>query len=275
MTEYRSIELNVKIGCPIGCLYCPQDKFVKANIDTKRLLSQENLEAIINNLTFGKQLAKVFFAGMSEPFSHEKCVDFIEYCSNHKYITNVIVFTTGYRLTDEKIQRLSKIKKLKMNFHVGEKEKMPNFDDKILNKIDQIKKSIKNCDFINVGFEKNSKLENHLQKIGVNLKFQPIISRSGNLEAVGDQTIDKKFTNCAVTCPRVSNVKRPVILPDGTALACANDYSCELTIGNLITSVWDDLDFDRIARLQKIPCDLPCFRDCHLATKSRPEFKML
>lgn len=265
MQEYRSIELNVKVGCPVACLYCPQDKFVKSDFGSKRLLQIDDLKKILNNLTSNEVKAEVFFAAMSEPFSHKDCVELIEECHNNKLITRVVIFTTGYHLSEEKIERLSCLEKLKVNFHIGKKETMPNFDNNIWSKFKIIKKMLPNSDFINVGFEKNIELEKHLKDQEIELKFQPIISRAGNLSVVGDQSISQIFTKNPVTCPRVNNIKRPVILPDGTALACANDYSCELKIGNLLNSKWEDLDFEKIQKLQKKPCNLPCFRDCHYA----------
>jgi organic radical activating enzyme len=267
MQEYRSIELNLKVGCPVGCLYCPQDKFVKSNFGTKRELSRADLTKILDNLTHGQNEAEVFFAAMSEPFSHKECVSLIEDCHNHELVTRVVVFTTGYHLTEEHIERLANFNKLKMNFHIGKKDCMPNFDERIWPKIEKIKKMIPKSEFINVGFEKDNDLEMDLNKKGVELKFQPIISRAGNLVSVGDTALDSHFVRHPVTCPRVKDAKRPVILPDGTALACANDYSCELKIGNLLESTWKDLDFEKIIKLQTKPCDMPCFRGCHYAKK--------
>lgn len=267
MQEYRSIELNVKVGCPVACLYCPQDKFTKSDFGSKRSLQRDDLKKILDNLTYDSTSSEVFFAGMSEPFSHNQCIDLIEDCNNHSFINRVVVFTTGYKITEEQIEKLANFRKIKLNLHIGKKDTMPNFDDKILGKLINIKEKLPNSDFINVGFERNYELESHLEQQGIELKFQQIISRAGNLSSVGDKIIYEKTIKSPVTCPRVNDIKRPVILPDGTALACANDYSCELKIGNLLNATWEHLDFEKIRKLQKNPCNLPCFRDCHYAVK--------
>jgi len=273
--EYRSAEINVKVGCPVACLYCPQSNFIKSYRGSKRVISRDDLKMILNNLTSGGEEAEVFFAAMAEPFSHKECVEMTEDCQRHPLITRVVVFTTGYQLTEEKIKRLSVLDKLKMNFHVGKKDYMTNLDEKIWSKIETIIDMMPRSEFINVGFEKDLKLEQFLSGKGVELKFQPVINRAGNLTSVDGKELDHTTIKYPVTCPRVTDRKRPVVLPDGTALACANDYSCELEIGNLLHSKWEDLDFEKIARMQKKPCNMPCFKNCHYASVLKTNPKML
>ena len=130
-------------------------------------------------------------------------------------------------------------------------------------------------EFINVGFKKDLQLEELLKNKGIELKFQPIINRAGNLSSVGENELEEIMITSPVTCPRVTDAKRPVILPDGTALACANDYSCELKIGNLLYSTWNNLDFNSVAKMQKKPCNMPCFKNCHYASILKPNPKIL
>ena len=44
--NYRSIELNLRIGCPINCSYCPQSKFLKSDYGKNKTLSVDYLKRI-------------------------------------------------------------------------------------------------------------------------------------------------------------------------------------------------------------------------------------
>lgn len=276
--NYRSIEMNLKIGCPIKCNYCPQSTLLNSNYGTKTVLSVEDFSIILNNASFPNNPIEVYFAGFSEPLSVSNWFEMCEICERHPKVTKFDIFTTGYRITTDQIKGLSNFKKLTLNIHVGDKKDMPNFDEQIWDKLPAIKQHIPHVVFLEVGFsleefkEINKKLDNHkLQH-----RFQKIISQAGNLQSVGLIQLSYKKDNHGVTCPKMNKLKRPVILPDGTALACTNDYGCEMKIGNLLTQKWNELDFQKIIDMQKNPhSGLPCFRDCHFAEKIPPTLKML
>lgn len=268
--NYRSIELNLRIGCPINCSYCPQSKFLKSDYGKNKTLSVDYLKRIIDNATEDKHLIEVYFAGFSEPLALKDWRNLVSLCEATELVYRYVIFTTGYQITEDDLIFLANCKKVHVNFHVGEKTMMPNFDDSIWQKLGLIKKYLPNSCFLEVGFnEKDFEgINEKLNKHKLNHKFQEIISRSGNLQSVGLIQLNVKKSLHPVTCDKLHEKKRPVVLPDGTALACTNDYGCEMKIGNLYESKWSSLDFERIINLQKnCSSDLPCFRDCHFAVK--------
>ena len=270
--DYRSIEMNLKIGCPIKCNYCPQDTFLHSDYGTKKSLSKEDFSIILSNASFPDNTIEVYFAGFSEPLATHNWLELAEMCERHPKVSRFDIFTTGYKITLNQIKSLSNFKKMIFNIHVGDREDMPNFDIEIWNKLIWIKQYLPNAVFLEVGFDitKFTKINAQLDQHGLRHQFQKIISRAGNLQSVGLVQLSCKKENCAVTCEKMKTKTRPVILPDGTALACTNDYGCEMKIGNLITQKWDELDFQKIIELQK-NCNsgLPCFRDCHFAEKDQ------
>ncbi len=274
--EYRSIELNVKIGCPIMCSYCPQDVLLSSNYGDSKFLTENNLKLILDNATYKNNKIEVFFAAFTEPLSVKNWLELVNICENHKLVSKIVIFTTGYKITEEQIISLSKLKKVKINFHVGKNVTMKNFDNELWSKLEIISKFIPQSTFLGVGFDENyffdiSKL---LSKNNLKFVFQKIISRSGNVSKVNEVELDYNLTKHIVTCEKMNIKKRPVILPDGTALACANDYGCELKLGNLLNEVWDKLNFEKIINIQKnIESGAPCFRDCHCA-KKETKFKI-
>lgn len=263
MDDYRSIELNLRVGCPIQCTYCPQSTFLNSDFGKSKVFDCKDLSKIIENASEGN-IIDVFFAGFSEPLSLSNFFDFCDVCENNNYVNKFVLFTTGFKLNKDKIIKLSKYKKIKVNFHV-ENENMINFDKSFWNWIPLIGIYLPNALFLEVGKEINlfKKTNVLLDQFNLKHQFQKIINRAGNLEGMPYKQIEH-----AVFCEKMTDKKRPVILPDGTALACANDYGCEMKLGNLLEQKWSDLNFNLIESLQK-KCDsgLPCFRGCHLAQK--------
>jgi hypothetical protein len=270
--KYRSIEFNLKVGCPIKCVYCPQTLFLKSEFGEKKYFDQKDFSIILNNASYPDCQIEVFFAGMSEPLSEKKWLEFATICENHSKVSRFVVFTTGYRLDAEMIQTISAFKKITVKFHVNEKKYMPNFDEKFWELLPIIKQYIPRSVFFLVGFDKKE-FDNIIQKLkryNLRFVFQKIISRSGNLNSVGGIDLFYEKDKCAVSCEKMHQKKRPVILPDGTALACCNDYGCEMKIGNLLKQTWNELDFQKIINMQKnYNSDLPCFKDCHFAIKHK------
>lgn len=261
----------MRIGCPVNCSYCPQSTLIKADHGNKKLFEIEDFCQVLDNATEYEHPVEVYFAGFSEPLAVKNWQKFIAVCEDANLVYRFVLFTTGYRLSEDQMKFLSSCKKLQVNFHIGSRENMPNYDDTFLEKIELVKKYLPNSKFFQVGFspEEFHEINLKLQANNIEYQFQEIICRAGNLKTVNLLPLNIKNKNFAVTCNKMNDRKRPVILPDGTALACTNDYGCEMKIGNLMRQKWSDLDFEKIRRLQSDHhSGLPCFRDCHFAKKT-------
>lgn len=273
--NYRSIEFNLRIGCPIACSYCPQSLFLNSKPSEEKFFNKENFLKILENASFPNSTLEVFFAGMSEPLSEKKWIEYAEICENNHNVSKLFVFTTGYKITQEDIKTISNLKKINIYFHVNENKYMKNFDENIWNKLPIIKKYLPNSIFFLVGFDikEFDIIVSRLRYHDLRWTFQKIISRSGNLKSVGEKHLHYKKDKCMVTCEKMNEFKRPVVHPDGTALACCNDYGCEMKIGNLLKQKWNELDFQKIINMQRdYNSNLPCFRDCHFAKKYKKIF---
>ena len=94
-----SMEITTKVGCKIGCLYCPQEKIIKAY--TKRsdtfMMSFDTFKTSLNKIPVGVDL---HFSGMSEPWLNPECTKMLLYA--HKRGHKIAVFSTlvGMNLTD-------------------------------------------------------------------------------------------------------------------------------------------------------------------------------
>jgi organic radical activating enzyme len=272
MIEYRSVEFNVRIGCPIRCGYCPQDKVINTGYSTKTL-SLDTLSKVLVNASKGVTSIDVIFSGHSEPFSVPNWYDLISHSHNLLFVRRVIIFSTGYRLSEEDIRKLSLFKKLSMVWHLGDKDLMPGVDESFISKLPLVHSLMPKSKFVCIGLEDTfDRIRKVTDSIGAELKFDKVINRAGNLEAVTNhetkQLISlgmiKKETG-AVTCRYVNEYRRPVVMPDGTTLVCPNDYGSDLIIGNLANQEWRELDFNKIRNLQSSCSEVICKRGCHQA----------
>ena len=244
-----------------------------------RSFSVGDFITVLDNATVDRQFDKfeVFLAGFSEPLAHREYISFLECCERSPVIDRHVLFTTGYKLKECDLIAMSQMKKLKVNFHVGEIDKMINFDESIWDKLDLIKRYLPDSSFLIVGFSESdfSSVISKLKAKNIECQFQKIINRAGNLKSVGLVQLDFPTNKTPVTCVKLTSEKRPVILPSGLALACCNDYGCKLPIGNLLTQTWADLNFQKIASDQKdVSKNIPCFDGCHFAKKEPIPLKM-
>lgn len=271
----RGLELNLKIGCPIQCKYCPQDLLMKSDYGTQRIMSIENLKKILDNATHGNQQIEIFFAAFTEPLSVRNYQECIDICDYHPLVSRIALFSTGWKLDRDKIIALSKVRKLNkpnnISFHVnGKNNHMPGFDHGFWNYLKDVKEFLPHSIFIAVGFELDPFVEAKrlIESQGLKFRFDKIISRSSNIVSVEGRDLESVKKLVPVTCERITTKKRPIVMPDGKTVVCCNDYGCEMPIGNLLSQTWDELDFESIIKKQKNPQDnpnLPCFRDCHFA----------
>ena len=273
----RGFEVTVKIGCPVMCDYCPQRLLARAaaHID-ERAFSVAALKKVIDNVSQDRHSICVDFAGFTEPFSHKDCMSLIKATNDDRRVEFITLYSTGEGMNPRDIIRLSKIDKLRRRifFHVrpvGNYEIMKGAKASIWMNIALIARYLPEAEFrfVNASLNKQ-KLENSktiLRSYGLRFKIERLISRSKNFSIIlGNKVKHKKDTNCPVWCKKVKSDKLPVVLPDGRAQVCCNDYGLELTIGNLRKQTWDQLDFQKIIDIQKHPdSGAPCFRDCHYA----------
>jgi len=271
---YRSVEFNVRIGCPIRCGYCPQNKVISSGYETK-ILTLDVLSKVLINAAKGSSGIDVVFSGHSEPMSVPNWLELLEYSHSQTYVNKVVMFSTGYKLDDASIYRLSALNKLNIVWHIGNKDLMPGFDEGFLSKIPLVCSALPRSKFVCVGLEDNfNDLRSIVESAGFELTFDKVINRAGNLEFVTQSCSDEKKLlplgfvkklSQPVSCRYVTNFKRPVVMPDGTTLVCPNDYGSDLVIGNLTTQSWNELDFNRVINLQKTCDDVICKKGCHQA----------
>ena len=251
----RSIELSVVKGCPVRCSYCPQERLRNATPSgVGGLMSQSVARVVMNNA----RADLVVFAGFVEPTAHPQWVDLVNDALDRS--RRVKLHTTTFKLTAAHVEGLAACRRVDKQVHVTRRT-LSN----VLELTPLIRELWPAAEW--VAFDRSLEDEEGLAELfaGPLQKLWPH-SRAANvttLDATRDGPVGRP-----VACPKVQNERMPVVLPDGSAYACCQDYGLELPIGNLAEQDWDELDFDALSRRMLDPSnDLPCHRGCSEAVE--------
>lgn len=239
MNKLRGLEISTHIGCRLNCRYCPQDvlltNYFKNDIHRERNLSLESFKKALESVEEG---GFVSFCGMVEPFHNNMCADMIKYAYEHGY--RVYLFTTLMGMTEEDFDKIKDVKLDFFELHVADEEKYCHFviDDNYKKMLTKMQKQFNTYTYCCHGT-----LHHDLEDIIDSKKivdFQ-LEDRAGLIE------FDAKHYNrtapfiCHKGFQESINVWIPVMLPDGTLVACCNDYGMKHEFGNLVCNSWDEI----------------------------------
>lgn len=115
MTNEISVEFNLKVGCKNACVYCPQDRYLKAYKGTEKELTLESFKKMLNNIPLE---TKLVFAGFSEPFFNKDFPDMLILASDLGY--KIRLFTTLKGFTEDIANKLyyARVKFTEVYFHM-------------------------------------------------------------------------------------------------------------------------------------------------------------
>ncbi len=243
----RSLEFATKIGCIIDCSFCPQKLFISNYNKTSKTkdieMSLDNFKKIINKVP---ENVEIRFAGMSEPFLHQRCTDMILYA--HQSHHEIAVFTTIVGLSVEEIDRFKTIGFNDFVIHLPDNNsysKIP-INEKYLLVLEKIFQSnIKGLRLSSHG--KIPKILNPLlDKYGYGsfkeYQGDEIHDRGGSLQ-IQDNAKSNSLINGPIACPASGGqeIKRNLVLPDGTVSFCCMDMEMNHILGNLLNDSYESL----------------------------------
>ena len=202
------VEVTTIMGCPVGCRkYCPQEVLVKRYGNEDKLLTAATFEKMIKNTP--KNIHFIFGA-FSEPLINPDCVKLMHMAidAGHKIAIN----TTLCGATAETVEELKKMDYDYFCLHMPDGKVMlepptPNYRDHCFT----VMQSIPNVSIVvmNSLFETNNR-ENVVR--GVAKKIKPY-----------------------GYCQKFHNHIQPVIMPNGDAYLCCQDFGLRHKVGNLAT----------------------------------------
>ena len=236
------IEITTKLGCAVNCKFCPQELYIREYLKTgngDRVLSLENFKICIDKLpgnTF------VEFAGFTEPFFNEQCVEMIQYA--RKKGLKVNLFTTLRGLKPEQLDKILEIEFEEFVLHVPDKEgyAVIPIDESYKEMVSRLVKAKKpnGNSFIDYASAQAEVTDEIAKLLGSDTRVYVVLNdRAGNLE---DTCLyGKKELRGKLRCELSMDINHNVLLPDGRVILCSNDWGIKHVMGNLIYETYEQI----------------------------------
>ncbi|MCI9535473.1 MAG: hypothetical protein HFG53_11850 [Lachnospiraceae bacterium] len=236
------IEITTKLGCAVNCKFCPQELYIREYLKTgngDRVLSLENFKICIDKLpgnTF------VEFAGFTEPFFNEQCVEMIQYA--RKKGLKVNLFTTLRGLKPEQLDKILEIEFEEFVLHVPDKERYAviPIDESYKEMVRRLVKAKKpnGNSFIDYASAQAEVTDEIAKLLGSDTRVYVVLNdRAGNLE---DTCLyGKKELRGKLRCELSMDINHNVLLPDGRVILCSNDWGIKHVMGNLIYETYEQI----------------------------------
>ena len=256
------IEITTKIGCPLLCPYCPQDKLIAAytKISNALYLSWEVFKGCIDKVPSS---VDIIFAGMNEPFLNPECAKMILYAHQKKHMICVDTTLTGMNIEDIEVFKNIPFKYFIVHLPSSEGLEKIEIDDRYIALLERIGNSGINILYHFHGKDIHPKVK-PLVKGGIFPSYTT--SRAGNVELKDVCFAVRK--KGIIRCSR--NLRWNVLLPNGDVILCSSDYRMQHKLGNLLTgdygSLFKNREFRKLKRgLEKDNVDILC-RYCDFYT---------
>lgn len=216
-----SVEFNLKVGCKNACVYCPQDRYIKAYKGTVKELCLSDFKRMLTNIPLG---VKIIFAGMSEPFFNKDFPDMLIHACKSGY--KVRLYTTLKGFNDEIAKKL--------------------IDSDII--IDEVYfHMFKGKDFNPEEFGKN---KNTFRKIKVAHSGISIISNPISRASLKEPIKTRLNSVCYKAYSNIIDV-------DGSIYFCCMDWDLKYKLGNIYEHSIDseEINFKRMELIEKMKSD--------------------
>lgn len=218
---HQFIEVTLSLPCGNRCEYCPQNLIPNEYYGH---MIGEDFYKILENLK-GSGVKRIDFSGMSEPFQHPACDQFMTMALNAGF--DIICYTTGKGAKKENFDYLRKeVGNKYIEFHLTTIN--PEHPQRIGMTFEESENARKL-------FRENIKPPWVYRELRVGSGgWGNSISRSGNL---GKEAIKVK-PEIPIVC------KKPwanVIMPNGDVITCCQDYKVENVFGNIYEQHYNEI----------------------------------
>jgi sulfatase maturation enzyme AslB (radical SAM superfamily) len=230
-----TIEITTRIGCKNHCSYCPQYILVKAYAKTSgdATMSFDMFKRYINKIPLK---VDIHFTGMCEPWLNEYCTEMLLYAHAKGHKISVSTTLVGMELSDVDLLAPITFKDFAVHLPSHEGYEKIIVDEHYLQLLKKILKSK-----IRIGLHIHGKaVHPALTSLSALIKRQTLSCRGGNTEI--SNRIPMSRRRGVVVCNRLHN---NVLLPNGNVVLCCMDYGMRHILGNLISTDYDSLFFQK------------------------------
>lgn len=230
-----TMEITTRIGCKNRCSYCPQHILVKTYSKTSNdsIMTFDMFKRCINKIPLK---VDIHFTGMCEPWLNEHCTKMLLYAHAKGHKISVSTTLVGMELSDVDLMAPISFKDFAVHLPSHEGYEIINIDENYLQLLKKILKSK-----IGIGLHIHGKaVHPALTSLSTMIKQQTLSSRGGNAEIPNRVPMSRR--RGVLVCNRLHN---NVLLPNGNVVLCCMDYGMRHILGNLISTDYDSLFFQK------------------------------
>jgi len=260
--------IDVKNGCVVDCVFCPQ-RTLQNVYKGERFLSLDNFKIAVDKMP--KDI-RVTFAGFTEPWLNPKTTEMLLYAHDNGH--PVSVFTTGIGMSLDDIERIKHVPFAGnpnggFVLHLPDQErkaKHPITDRyiKVIERFGEVHSQIQNFTLMCMGTVHES-----VRHVFPEAPTYQMWSRAGNL--LGESIMKPELLNRKdeyksvyhgeepMTCGCLEKLYHNIMLPNGDVSLCCMDYGLEHILGNLVEQEYDEV----------IPEDNTCFNLCRFCENAK------
>jgi len=249
-----SIEITTKIGCPVNCKFCAQDKLIKeySKRSSEYMLSMETFRQCLSKIP---KNVRIDFSGFCEPFANPGCVDMIVYAHQQGY--QMFLYSTLVGLNIEDIEKLKGVHFPTVCVHLADNEGNSNFvvDDNYI--------SVLKCFVGNVqcGYHCHGSVHNMVRGIVGEAVTKQVSITEGKLNSKAGSVSKKEYyyKHNKIMCGSSElEFNKNVLLPNGDVALCCMDYKMEWILGNLLKQDYNSLYNTGMTRQLAFNCLSDC-----------------
>lgn len=270
--ERAAIEITTRIGCSVNCRFCPQSlllkRYYRNNKRRKSVLSLEDFKRCLNHLPSD---AIITFSGFAEPFLNPACADMILATVAHG--NKISLHTTLVGMTMEDFERIKDVPFEYLTLHLPDVDgyaDIPVTEEykRVLDHVLDAKKP-DGTPWVTSSNSQSHPPQELMDFINRRVTYTDIhlIDRAGSLD--DDRVAEDIYLKGPIYCPKSPELRRNILLPDGTLVLCCMDFGLHHELGNLIRHTFDKIRDGDVFRkiLQKMDVedsDVIC-RKCSIA----------
>lgn len=223
---FNNISFTLTSSCPMGCSYCPQDKFIKrfAELSNIKKTSLEDFKVMVANINHTVQ--NINFGGYTEAMLNPHLYEMMAHAKNEGY--RVSLNTTLYGADEELLRKILDLNVV-VKIHLSDGKL--KVDKKLYDQfIQEKKKWTVISSFTDTG---SSLVEDTLIKER-QIKRMEHTTRAYNLEQ------PHRMINGPVEC-NTKKTNAHVVMPNGDMTPCSMDFSMDYVLGNLMEQTLEDI----------------------------------
>jgi|TARA_Y100000022_G_scaffold199579_1_gene212390 hypothetical protein len=253
--------IDVKNGCVVDCVFCPQ-RTLQESYKGERFLSLENFKKSVDKIP---KEVRITFAGFTEPWLNLKCTEMVLYA--HEKGHQISIFTTGIGMTIKDLDRIKHIPFAgypngNFTLHLPDSERkakhpITNNYVKLIEYFGELRNDINNFQIMAMG-----PIHDSVSHVFPTAHSPEMWSRAGNLSR--EMILKPELLNRAnefksiyhgeepKTCGCLEKLYHNVVLPNGDVSLCCMDYGLKHIIGNIFEQSYEEV----------VPKNNSCFNLC-------------